>query len=770
MLRRTLFIFALLALAATALAQTRVTATRRSYLFPGDSLYAETALEAGDVLSWSLWLADAPAAAGNTVLTVESSVAGELARRDFGPAATNASDEVRIPRAALYVVKVKTSGERGRVAELGTWFKLSTGTSVPMPLPAVKKDQHTLAAGDKYVVSFDFTLPDTIGFQRLLALDVPLDIVTVHMVTPVGDTIAATPSVKRWIGDPGKFSLRDRAPRGGRITLRYEMEAGESGDAGILIEPGAHLPAWLPNQARLVTAHQHDPWSAVIVPAAAAFADSLAAHPPLPPQAGYAAQSFRARGMDPLTINLLTAAYGERDSLAALRHARELQERKPDTTFILGQRAFLPPELHLAEMMSLLQDAHAVRVRPREIKLEWFVENRAGQNSASRLYEWSYDEARLAPVTAADEFCWDNSLLPLKPDRSSYAAGTLLKPSSLTLSPPKRARADSLVRDGIRFVVADRRVWGYFLSNLGDQTEYLVYRETHPIARPLASGFKRWPVGARYAVFALGIIAIVGVWALIELRQRERRRRKRAEEYAAELEKARQVQLKLLPQSPLEVEGLQLFGMHQSMQSVGGDYYDFFPLADGRMVICVADVTGHGLPAALLMSNFQATLRAIIRTGKPLVDIVNMLNQDVFARTSPENFVTAILAEISADRTMITYCNAGHNPGYILRPSGNIEELDAGGIMLGALEMFPFIQMETGLERGDLLAFYTDGIPEAELGLDDMFGYDRLKLYLDNFRDRPLTAIARGLIERVTPSGATAIEDDMALVLVRVTR
>ena len=103
-----------------------------------------------------------------------------------------------------------------------------------------------------------------------------------------------------------------------------------------------------------------------------------------------------------------------------------------------------------------------------------------------------------------------------------------------------------------------------------------------------------------------------------------------------------------------------------------------------------------------------------------------------------------------------------------MRTTGNIVELDAGGLMLGVMDIFPFIELDEGLDPGDIVVFYTDGIPEATIGEEDMFGYDRLKYYLTNNRSERLVDIAQGLFRRVTPAGNGMIEDDMAIVLVRV--
>jgi sigma-B regulation protein RsbU (phosphoserine phosphatase) len=256
--------------------------------------------------------------------------------------------------------------------------------------------------------------------------------------------------------------------------------------------------------------------------------------------------------------------------------------------------------------------------------------------------------------------------------------------------------------------------------------------------------------------------------ALIAMRRREQKRRRRAEELDAELEKAREVQLKLLPGGPMDVTGLKVFGLHQSMQSVGGDYYDFFALEDGRVMLCIADVAGHGLAAALLMSNLQATLRVIAQAGRKLTEIVALLNHEICQRTSPDRFVTLVLAEISADRSRVTLCNAGHNPAYIVRASGQIEEVESGGIMLGVMDMSIYIEVEHRLERGDTVVLYTDGIPEATYGINEMFGYQRMKYFLQDHRSDGLASVAQGLFRRVTPDEAHTIEDDMAIILARV--
>ncbi|MFZ5432608.1 MAG: PP2C family protein-serine/threonine phosphatase [Calditrichota bacterium] len=753
-----------------ATAQTQTSATQRSYLHPADSLYWDFALESGDVLEWNLWLAEAESGS-RTIFSVESSIEGDKVRREFPAASAEFKDEIKATRAANYRLILRTEGKSGRVVSLGAWAKLSRKETLPFPLPGIQKFNRTLAAGDVYSFSFEFAAPPKTGFSELFQLDMPADVVRMWLITAENDSIPAVPTVKRWVGDPGRITLRGSGPQGGQVTLRLEVNAPLSGDAVIYLAPGTPPPAWVPSKVRRLEEQLHDPWKAVIVPPLAAQIESLRVKPPLPPRAQYAAISLRSRGVDSLLVADFTSIYAERDSLQVLRRDRTLRSTGYDTTFLTGRRAFVPPELQFVVTLPFSGNALQAREnRRRELQLVWFVDDGKNDIGECRLYEYHYDEARVAPASVPDEFYWDPTVMPLSRTLRTLPAATFDKPDTRKLSMPSESRPKKYVRDEQSFVDDSRRVSGYYLANGSENTVYLVYRQASPVRRPAFYQLSRWPVGAKVLLGVFIFVALVGLWAIYELRNRERRRRKRAEEYAQELENARQVQLKLLPPGPLQVEGLEIFGVHQSMQSVGGDYYDFFPMEDGRVIVCIADVTGHGLPAALLMANLQATLRAVVPTARSICDVAHMLNHEIYQRTNPENFVTMLLAEISVDRTMMTFCNAGHNPGYIIRANGDIVELDEGGIMLGAMDSFPFVPGECGINKGDLIVFYTDGIPEAEIAPDDMFGYERLKFYLMQERNKSLPDLSHSILKRVTPTGAQSIEDDMALVLVRVVR
>ena len=760
------FSFCFLVFSFSLFAQTTLPGGGHNYLMPGDSIWHELSLQAGDQMTWNLGLAAGNADVGSAKLTFTSSVEGQLWERQFGSDGANAREDVKISKPARYRITLKSDGKAGRVADLGAWAKYAPGNRTPFPPPSVQKLAESFSTGDKFVVEFEFLFADTLKLQTLRELDLPKNLAYTWAITPLQDSIACTATVSRWLGDAGLIRLREGSPKGGTITLRLELNISESGENTVYIGQGAKPPAWLPATARMTTIHVHNPWRAVIVPPIAVLAETLAHRAPDPPRAPYAAISFRAHGLDTATVRQLSEIYAERDSLIAQRYVRRKSVIGYDTLFLRSAHAFMPPDFHASVTTPLTQPSKEKVQRERKRTVTWFVDGAKEDVEATKLFEWRYDETRAALPAAKDEIFWDGSELPLAPELRTHRAVMADQPAVIQLAPP--TSLDPQMEQRRRYLATYQNVWAVYLENSSDDTLVLVWRPAQEMERPLLSGFKRWPKLARYAVGIFAILASLGVVAMFELRRRERKRLSIAKELDAELEKARQVQLKLLPAAGLNVTGIEIYGLHQSMQSVGGDYYDFFPLEDGSVLLCVADVAGHGLAAAMLMSNLQATLRAVAQSGKTVSEMVQLLNREMFTRTSPERFVTLLLAKISADRSLITICNAGHNPGYIVRTNGNINELDAGGLMLGVMDIFPFIEVDEGLDPGDMIVVYTDGIPEATIGEEDMFGYDRLKYYLTNNRSERLADIAQGLFRRVTPAGNGMIEDDMAIVLVRI--
>ncbi|MFN5308905.1 MAG: GAF domain-containing SpoIIE family protein phosphatase [Candidatus Kapaibacterium sp.] len=196
----------------------------------------------------------------------------------------------------------------------------------------------------------------------------------------------------------------------------------------------------------------------------------------------------------------------------------------------------------------------------------------------------------------------------------------------------------------------------------------------------------------------------------------------------SELSLATEIQRGLLPSVLPTLQGFSCAATSIPSKQVGGDYYDFIHLADGRLLIAIADVSGKGMPASLLMANVQAALRVLAPLHMKLDELVSRINAIVYNNTSPDKFVTFFAALFDPQTSSFTYINAGHNPPFIIRADGRIEELQCGGIILGILENAPpYNTGTTTIENGDAVIMYTDGVSEAMNNNNDEFGEDTLR-------------------------------------------
>lgn len=189
-----------------------------------------------------------------------------------------------------------------------------------------------------------------------------------------------------------------------------------------------------------------------------------------------------------------------------------------------------------------------------------------------------------------------------------------------------------------------------------------------------------------------------------------------------ELELAAEMQQMLVPRDLPNGERLQSAGWYQPHQQVGGDYYDLVRTGPDEVVLCVADVSGKGIAAALLMSNFQATLRALIqRERAPLDALVRELNANVLERARGERFITLFIGRVDLRTGAMEYVNAGHNPPMFAGLGGSISELSDGAIALGMLQELPFVNIGQAQMKGGVLLCYTDGLVEQEDGQGNAF-------------------------------------------------
>lgn len=238
-----------------------------------------------------------------------------------------------------------------------------------------------------------------------------------------------------------------------------------------------------------------------------------------------------------------------------------------------------------------------------------------------------------------------------------------------------------------------------------------------------------------------------------------------------ELDLAREIQLQLLPKAPPSIPGLHLACSYHPAASVGGDYYDFFEISPNVMDIIIADVSGHSIGSALLMSEARTVLRAKVNPERPpatLLAAVNELMHEDLSRAELQ--ISAFTARLDTLEKMLTYANAGHTQPLLFRASsGEIEQLDAAGMLLGVVRELEFEERQCRLARGDILLFHTDGLIEAENSSGQFFGTERLSALLTAGRnDAPediLTEISRQLIYF---KGDNLLSDDVSLVLIKI--
>ena len=235
-----------------------------------------------------------------------------------------------------------------------------------------------------------------------------------------------------------------------------------------------------------------------------------------------------------------------------------------------------------------------------------------------------------------------------------------------------------------------------------------------------------------------------------------------------DLEQAADIQRSLFPQSPPVLPGLELSGRSLPCRSVGGDYFDYIPMADGRILVVVADVSGKGLAASLLMSSLQARVHALCELQTDVAKMVSRLNHSIKANTPDNKFITGFFAAIDPNTGEMEYSNAGHNAPVVVRQSGHIELLTAGGPVLGILPNITYAGGRTRLETGDLLVMYSDGVSEAPNGKDEEFGEEAVgqiaAACLGRTADEVLMEIARQLRAFL---GVCSPTDDVTLVVAR---
>ena len=212
--------------------------------------------------------------------------------------------------------------------------------------------------------------------------------------------------------------------------------------------------------------------------------------------------------------------------------------------------------------------------------------------------------------------------------------------------------------------------------------------------------------------------------------ERHQRSAVEQERIRRELELGRQIQHDMLPQAPLRLGLTEIKGVSVPAREVGGDFFNYFALADGRIALLVGDVSGKGVGAALLMANIQASLRTRLALGQDLAAIARELDVDIEGNTPGPVYATLFVGILDPATRELRYVNAGHNPQYVLRTTGALERMSSSGLPVGLLAGHGYAEARVQLGAGDLLFFYTDGCVEAENEAGEMFGAERLESLL----------------------------------------
>jgi sigma-B regulation protein RsbU (phosphoserine phosphatase) len=252
--------------------------------------------------------------------------------------------------------------------------------------------------------------------------------------------------------------------------------------------------------------------------------------------------------------------------------------------------------------------------------------------------------------------------------------------------------------------------------------------------------------------------------------------RARRQQYALEqrdMDEARRIQRKLLPATMPQVDGCEIAASWQPAAGVGGDCYDAIPSSHSRIGLSIADVVGKGIPAALLMSNLQATLRAFATELAAPADVCQQANRVLCGHIAEGRFISFFYCVVDTDEGTLTYSNAGHHPPILVRADGRVERLGVGGPVLGIFASGTYDQAQVALESGDRLILYTDGITEVtppgadgENGsLRDEFGDVRLTELIHRHRGCSAPALQSRLTDAVAHFSSGTFQDDATLIV-----
>lgn len=240
-----------------------------------------------------------------------------------------------------------------------------------------------------------------------------------------------------------------------------------------------------------------------------------------------------------------------------------------------------------------------------------------------------------------------------------------------------------------------------------------------------------------------------------------------------ELEVATEIQARFFPQQTPNLKGYEVAGCSIPAKDVGGDYYDFIPNPEpGQHGFVVADVTGKGVPASLLMATMRATLRANIQNNpNDIVQALRQVNGDIYRDSPVDKFITSIYCNLDYESHELSYVNSGHNPPYIVRANDNrIEELDQGGLMLGIMEEIDLPKATLSIDKGDILMLFSDGVTEATNPSSELFSEERFEQWLLDHNQLSAEEMKDALLKTLRDyADGSPQSDDITFIIVKRT-
>lgn len=267
----------------------------------------------------------------------------------------------------------------------------------------------------------------------------------------------------------------------------------------------------------------------------------------------------------------------------------------------------------------------------------------------------------------------------------------------------------------------------------------------------------------------LGLMAVYAASAIQT--ERLRTEAEEARLLHRELDLARDVQIQLLPHEFPPVAGIEYFGFCRPARFVGGDYFDVLPLRDGSFAITLGDVSGKGIPAAVLMASIHTLLRNLIsRNSKDLAVVVCELNRTIKQTLSDDRYSTLFCGVLDRERTELRYVNAGQIPPFILRRSGEIEVPAGTDTPVGMLENAQYRERKIGLNPQDTILCVSDGITDVKNTRYEFWDQTNIELILRSYIDRPLASLTKALVDAADRwAMGLGQHDDMTAVVVRIT-